>query len=316
MTTVLITVGVFGLVFVFALIGLSSRGGEVEQKQNLIRRLARPDDEAEVSITRKSRRTEGSTLGILSQINLLRRLEENMWQAGLYLRVSEMLLIIVMCFGGGVFLGQALWHDLTLAALLGVGFALLPLVFIRFRRGRRLKAFNTQLPAALDLIKSSLEAGHSLNRGLQVVVQEFADPLGSEFRTVLEQTRIGLPLPRALDDLLKRVPEEDLRMLVVAVKVQTQVGSSLATIVGRLSDIVRTRQRLRLQIKALTAQSRMGGYIVGALPAVVLFIFNLVQPSYSQMLFTDPSGIKILKTAVILDVLAFMAIRKLVKVKF
>jgi tight adherence protein B len=314
--SILIAGGVFALVFVFALVGLASRGGEVEQKQNLIRRLARPDDESEVSITRKARRTDGSTLGMLSEINLLRRLEENMWQAGLYLRVSEMLLIILMCFGGGVFLGQALWHDMTLATLLGVGFSLMPIVFIRFRRTRRLKAFNLQLPAALDLIKSSLEAGHSLNRGLQVVVQEFADPLGSEFRTVLEQTRIGLPLPRALDDLLKRVPEEDLRMLVVAVKVQTQVGSSLATIIGRLSDIVRTRQRLRLQIKALTAQSRMGGYIVGALPAVVLFIFNLVQPSYSQMLFTDPSGIKILKTAVILDLLAFMSIRKLVKIKF
>jgi len=76
-------------------------------------------------------------------------------------------------------------------------------------------------------MKSSLEAGHSLNRGLQVVVQEFADPLAGEFRTVLEQTRIGLPLPRALEDMLKRVPEEDLRLLVVAVKVQSEVGSSL-----------------------------------------------------------------------------------------
>ena len=128
---------------------------------------------------------------------------------------------------------------LIVALLLALGFGLAPLIFIRWRRGRRMKAFDAQLPSALDLVKSSLEAGHSLNRGLQVVVQEFADPLGSEFRTVLEQTRIGLPMPRALDDLLKRVPEDDLRLLVVAVKVQTQVGSSLAVIIGRLSEIDR-----------------------------------------------------------------------------
>jgi len=316
MTSFLIAFGVFGLVFIFAMIGLTSRGGEVEQKQNLIRRLARPENDSEVSITRRSRRTEGGSFGLLYQLNLLRSLEENMWQAGLYLRVSEMLLIIVMMFGGGLFLGQALWHDLSFALLPAFAFSLAPIVFIRWRRARRLRAFNQQLPSALDLIKSSLEAGHSLNRGLQVVVQEFADPLGSEFRTVLEQTRIGLPLPRALDDLLKRVPEEDLRLLVVAVKVQTQVGSSLAIIVGRLSEIVRTRQRLRLQIKALTAQSRMGGYIVGALPAIVLGIFSLVQPSYAQTLFTDPTGIKILKAAIVLDLVAFATIRKLVKVKY
>jgi tight adherence protein B len=112
------------------------------------------------------------------------------------------------------------------------------------------------------------------------------------------------------------VPEEDLRLLVVAVKVQTQVGSSLASIVGRLSEIVRTRQRLRLQIRALTSQSRIGGYIVGALPAVVLSIFSLIQPSYAEVLFTDPTGIKLLKVAIVLDVCAFGAINKLVKVKY
>ena len=113
-------------------------------------------------------------------------------------------------------------------------------------------------------MKSSLEAGHSLNARCKLWYSEFADPLGGEFRTVLEQNRIGLPLPRALEDMLKRVPEEDLRLLVVAVRVQTEVGSSLALIVGRLSEIVRTRQRLRMQINALTAQSRLGGIVVAA----------------------------------------------------
>jgi tight adherence protein B len=189
-------------------------------------------------------------------------------------------------------------------------------MYIRFRRARRIRAFVAQMPFALDLMKSSLEAGHSLNRGLQVVVQEFADPLGGEFRTVLEQTRIGLPLPRALEDMLKRVPEEDLRLLVVAVKVQSEVGSSLALIVGRLSEIVRTRQRLRLQINALTAQSRLGGLIVGCLPIVVLGMFSLINRDYANALFYDPTGIKILKIAAVLDLFAFITIRRLLRMDF
>lgn len=309
--------GVFALVFIGVLIVMTTRGGESDQKQNLIRRMARPDDELDVDIMRKTRvRESGQMLSILWKLNLLRKLEENMWQAGIYMRVSEMMLIIVLMFCAGLFLGQALWHDLLFGAAFGIGFGFLPIVYIRFRRLRRMKAFIQQLPFALDLIKSSLEAGHSLNRGLQVVVQEFSDPLGSEFRTVLEQTRIGLPLPRALEDMLKRVPEDDLRLMVVAVKVQTDVGSSLASIIGRLSEIVRTRQRLRLQIRALTAQSRMGGMIVGSLPIVVLGAFSLVQPGYAQVLFTDPTGLKILKTAMVLDGLAFLTIRRLLKLKY
>jgi tight adherence protein B len=313
----LIASGVFGVAFVFFLVLLTGRGGEAEQKQNLLRRMARPEEEVDVDITRKTRRhDDGALLSLLYSLNILRNLEENMWQAGLYMRVSEMMLIIVLMFGAGLFLGEAIWHDMLFAAACGLGFGIVPIIYIRFRRARRLKTFIQQLPFALDLMKSSLEAGHSLNRGLQVVVQEFADPLGSEFRTVLEQTRIGLPLPRALEDMLKRVPEDDLRLLVVAVKVQTEVGSSLAIIVGRLSEIVRTRQRLRLQIKALTAQSRMGGTIVGLLPLIVLGAFSLIQPSYAQTLFTDPTGIKILKAALILDGMAFLTIRRLLKLKY
>jgi len=155
-----------------------------------------------------------------------------------------------------------------------------------------------------------------LQRALQVVVSEFADPIGSEFRTVLEQNRIGLSLPRALEDMLKRVPEDDLRLLAVAVKVQAEVGSSLAQIVGRLSEIVRVRQRLRLQIKAMTAQSRLGGMIVGALPLLVMGAFSLIQPGYTDKLFYDPTGQKILKFAAGSDLMAIIAIRRLLRVNF
>jgi tight adherence protein B len=308
--------GIFTLVFLGVLAFTSSRGNEVEQQREVARRLTRPADEIDIDVMRKRRPEEGAMLGGLYRLNLLRHLEEAMWQAGMYMRVGDMLLIIVLMFGAGLFIGNLIFHDMLIAAGVGAGIGLMPLLYIQFQKKRRLRAFANQLPFALDLIKSSLEAGHSLQRALQVLVAEFADPLGSEFRTVLEQNRIGLPLPRALEDMLKRVPEDDLRLLVVAVRVQTEVGSSLAQIVGRLSEIVRIRQRLRLQIKALTAQSRFGGLVVGCLPVVVLLLFSLIQPGYTDQLFHDPTGQKILKFAIASDLLALITIRRLLRVNY
>jgi tight adherence protein B len=312
----LLASGIFALVFAGVLIFTSSRGTEVEQQREVARRLTRPPDEIEINVMRKQRPEEGTLLGALYKINLMRTLEEAMWQAGMYMRVADILLIIVLLFGAGLFGGNIMFHDMWFALGTGLVMGAVPLLYIQFRKKRRLKAFANQLPFALDLIKSSLEAGHSLQRALQVLISEFADPLGSEFRTVLEQNRIGLPLPRALEDMLKRVPEDDLRLLVVAVRVQTEVGSSLAQIVGRLSEIVRIRQRLRLQIRALTAQSRFGGLVVGCLPVVVLCIFSLIQPGYTNQLFHDPTGQKILKFAVGADLLALITIRRLLRVNF
>ncbi|MGB0058822.1 type II secretion system F family protein [Candidatus Binatus sp.] len=308
--------GIFALVFAGVLIFTSSRGTEVEQSREVARRLTRPADEVEINVMRKQRPQEGVLLAALYNMNLLRKLEESMWQAGMYMRVGDILLIIVLAFGAGLFGGNLFFHDIWFALLAAVVTGAVPLLYIQFRKKRRLKAFATQLPFALDLIKSSLEAGHSLQRALQVLVSEFADPLGSEFRTVLEQNRIGLPLPRALEDMLKRVPEDDLRLLVVAVRVQTEVGSSLAQIVGRLSEIVRVRQRLRMQIRALTAQSRLGGMVVACLPIVVLGIFSLIQPGYTNQLFHDPTGQKILKYAIGSDLLALITIRRLLRVNY
>ncbi len=308
---------VFAFVFIVLLIGLTYFSQSAEQNRQVLRRMTRPmGDVEDVDITRKRKPEEHSVFSALIDFNLMRSLEEMMWQAGLYMRVSEMVLIICLLFAAGFLLGELFWKGTLFALGTGAGFSVLPIMYIRFRRTRRIKAFVGQLPFALDLMKSSLEAGHSLNRGLQVVVQEFADPLGGEFRTVLEQTRIGLPLPRALEDMLKRVPEEDLRLLVVAVKVQSEVGSSLALIVGRLAEIVRTRQRLRLQINALTAQSRLGGLIVAILPVIVLAMFSLINHDYANALFFDPTGVKILKIAAVLDLFAFISIRRLLRMDF
>jgi len=294
------------------------RGNRPRVTRSVMRRMSRPEvvPVEDITKTDRSRLTGRELLSKLYRLNLLQKLEENLWQAGIYARMADVLLVILLMFAAGLFAGEAIWGEELLSIALGAAIASLPIAYIRVRRQRRLKAFAKQLPYALDLIKSSLEAGHTLLRGLQVVVAEFADPISAEFRSAIEQSRLGLPLARALEEMLKRVPQDDLRLLVVAVRVQSEVGSSLAIIIERLSEIVRTRQRLQQQIRALTAQSKMSGILVGLLPLVMLAAFSVIQPSYTDTLFHDPSGQKILEVACVLDILAFLSIRKLLKVKY
>ncbi|MFZ0658704.1 MAG: type II secretion system F family protein [Candidatus Binataceae bacterium] len=315
-----IATSAFALVLVLGGFVIARHKGLPWLGRNVMRRMAPAKTVSADGIFRTGHRRnkEAATriLARLMRINLIQKLEQTMWQAGMYLPVADVLLVIVLLAGAGIVGGGAFSSDPLIPIGLGFGIGILPLMYIRVRRQRRLKAFATQLPYALDLIKSSIEAGHSLLRGFQVVVAEFGDPIGSEFRSVIEQSRLGLPLPRALEDMLERVPIEDLRLLVVAVRVQSEVGSSLAQIIGRLSEIVRTRQKIQQQIRAMTAQSRMSGMVVGCLPIAMLGAFSIIQPAYVHTLFYDPSGQMILKVAAVLDIMAFVTIRKLLKVEF
>jgi len=318
----LLATAIFALVLGVLLVLLNSR--RLEEGRARARAMLKlaigaemaPPEEKILKVDPHRRDESRLVLTQVYRLKLLRRFQEMIWQAGMNLHVSQLLLFALGILAAATIVMNAIWHDLMFALAVGASLGTLPVVYIRWRRKRRLRAFAQQLPFALDLIKSSLEAGHSLSRGLQVMVQEFSDPLGGEFRSVLEQTQLGKPLPEALDELLLRVPEDDLRLLVVAVKVQSEVGSSLAQIVGRLSEIVRTRQRLQAQIRAMTAQSRMSGMIVGLLPLFVLGAFSLIQPSYTHLLFYDPIGVKVLKAAMVCDFLAFMTIRRILRIDF
>jgi len=311
---ILLFVMVFGVVGYF---GLRHSRPALESRQ-LESRLSRPEVVGEEILRDrlKKERGLGSGLGWFYDLGVMQKLEQSLWQAGIYRRVSDILLVMLLMFGAGAVIGAALWQSPLFAIMLGCLVGILPLGYIRIKRARRLKRFIQQLPFALDLMKSSLEAGHSLLRGLQVVVGEFEDPIATEFRSVIEQTRLGLPLPRAMEEMLKRVPDDDLRLLIVAVRVQAEVGSSLAVIIERLAEIVRLRHRISSQIKALTAQARMSGWVVAALPVILLAAFSVIQPSYTHTLFYEPNGQRLLKIATTLDVLAFLSIRKLLKVKY
>src|SRR5262249_54574448 len=135
------------------------------------------------------------------------------------------------------------------ALIVGLVFGAAPVVYLRVLRRARLRRFGQQLPYVLDLLRSALEAGHTLLRALQLASENTPDPMGAELHRTVEQVQIGISLPEALEGIYRRIPEEELGFLAIAVRIQAQVGSSLAEILRHVASGVRTRQRLQQQLK-------------------------------------------------------------------
>lgn len=309
------------LVFVAVLVLMLAVASVTERRRlavALAQRLAQPSAGPPASGERAARRRVrgGGLERMLGGTNLFTRLEELMWQAGMYARPGDLLLLMAALGGSAFTVVYLVWGDPLIALGAGALACLAPLLYVHWQQKRRIAAFSAQLPELLDMLKSSLQAGHSLNRGLQAIADEFSDPARGEIRMLLEQARLGMSIPRAFEEMLRRMPEENLRFLVVAIKIQFEVGSSLGDIIGRLSETIRARQRIALQVKALTAQPRLSGILIGLLPAILLVFFSVLRPEYVGVLFHDPVGKMILKGAIGADLLALLVVRQVLKVDF
>jgi tight adherence protein B len=197
----------------------------------------------------------------------------------------------------------------------GASLGFLPLLTLIMRRRKRLKKFANQLPDALELIARALRAGHSLASGFQLVSQEMPPPIANEFQRTYEEQNFGVPLEDALKNLGERVPNIDLGFFITAVAIQRQTGGDLAEILDKLGYVIRERFKLFGQVQALTAEGRLSGYILNALPIIVLVALLKLNPNYVMLLFRDPLGIKMLAVAGFMQVLGAIAIHKIVNIR-
>ncbi len=194
-------------------------------------------------------------------------------------------------------------------------FGMLPMVWLLWRRKSRFKKFAKQLPDALELIGRALRSGHSLASGLHVVVQEMPVPISAEFGNVYESQNLGIPIDQALRDMLKRMPNLDLKFFVTSVVIQRQTGGDLAEILDKISHIIRERFKILGQVQALTGEGRISGIVLMALPIALFFVVYHLNPDYIMLLFTDPLGRKMIAVATVLQVLGAVCIKKIVNIK-
>jgi tight adherence protein B len=204
---------------------------------------------------------------------------------------------------------------LPLYPVVGLLFASFPLLWLLLRRRSRFKKFAKQLPDALELVGRALRSGHSLASGMHVVVQEMPTPIAAEFANVYESQNLGIPIEQALKDMLKRMPNLDLKFFVTAVVIQRQTGGDLAEILDKISHIIRERFKILGQVQALTGEGRISGVVLMALPIVLFFVVYHLNPTYVMLLFTDPLGRKMIAVAAVLQVMGAVCIKKIVNIK-
>jgi tight adherence protein B len=204
--------------------------------------------------------------------------------------------------------------QVTCLVLAVVG-ASLPYFYVSRLRNRRMAKLEEQLPDALDFLSRSMRAGHAFTISVGMVGEDLPDPLGHEFRTLFNEQNLGASLNSAFANLTRRVPLLDMRFFASAVLLQRQTGGNLSEILGRLSEVIRERFRLRGHVKAVSAHGRMTAGILTALPVVTAVALLMVAPGYLQGMFSDQDGKKLVAGAVAAQVVGNLIIRKIIKIR-
>jgi tight adherence protein B len=255
------------------------------------------------------------TEGAFEHWKLWKRLDRLVERSDLPLRTVE-LFYLMIGFGlvGGTiatFVGPG--TIVTLAVLAGGAFA--PVAFVWVKAIRRLKAFENQLPDVLITLAAALKAGHSFKQGLQTIVDEGNPPASKEFHRVLAEARLGRPLDLALADMSERLGSKNFDFVITAVKIQQQVGGSLAGLIDMVADTVRQRLQFARKIKGLTAMGRAGAYVLVALPFFIAIIISIINPTYMDPLYHTHTGHMLIYTGLAMMAFGSLVLKKIVSFK-
>jgi tight adherence protein B len=192
---------------------------------------------------------------------------------------------------------------------------LLPLLWLRMKRSKRLKLFEQDLPDALDLVAGSLRAGYGVVHGFEIVARENDGPCGEEFGQVLQEVSLGAELDGALARITERVYSEDARLLATAVAVQRRTGGNLVDVLAQMAHVLRERQRLRREVHVITTAPRVSGYVVSLLPVLLMIGMYFMSRYYVEMLFQEPIGRVALVISAVLVIIGLTLNRKIASVE-
>ncbi|HTY83873.1 MAG TPA: type II secretion system F family protein [Silvibacterium sp.] len=249
---------------------------------------------------------------MLLKLELAPRLRHLLYQANLKWTAGGLILMSLTFFLIPAYLFHLKTGLAGFSLLLGLLVGASPMVYVLFKRKIRFGKFEQQLPEALDLMVSALRAGHSLNSSIDLVAHEVPDPVGSEFRICFDEQNYGLELKTAMNNLVYRVPLQDLKMVVTAILIQKESGGNLAEVLDKVAYVIRERFRLKRQVRVHTAQGRMTGWILSLLPLVLGFGLYMINPENMSLLWKREIGVKLLYLSGSMTVIGALIIRKIV----
>jgi tight adherence protein B len=243
-------------------------------------------------------------------------LQQLLVEAGLKFNVGVFLLT---SFVLGAAIAVLVWMAtkvLAIALVLGVAAAFLPMVYVRYKRSKRLLTFEEQFPEAIDLIARAMRAGHALTTGLGMVADEIPAPVGEEFRRLYDEQNFGMSLPEALRAMARRVPILDARFFVTAVLTQREAGGNLSEVLDNLAAVMRERFKLKRQVRVASAHGRLSAWILSFMPPVLAGILFTLSPGFMRVLWEDPWGVQLLLVAGTLQVVGAIIIARMVRIEY
>ena len=295
---------------------LSQFGGELGQ-------LDQPDKEKE---DKRSSFTKPIDEAIEAR-GLFQNIQIELAQANLKITATEyMLLVFISILSVGA-LAFLIYRTLPLTLVAAIGGFFLPRFYLGSRKRKRLKEFNDQLGDSINLMANGLRSGYSILQAMDSVGNEMPDPIAEEFQRVVREVQLGVSNERAMNNMVRRIPSDDLDLMVTAINIQHEVGGNLAEILEVIAFVIRERVRIAGEIKTLTAQGMLSGYIISLLPIVLSFLLYAMNHEYIGRLFlpcdgptatacaTQPCGWIMTGIGLFLIVIGFIAIQKVVRIE-
>ena len=254
-------------------------------------------------------------LGKITGEGYFTSVEEDLARADIPLKVSEFLVLRMVFTFVAVVLGAVLTGNIVYGALFGIPVLFLHKPLLHIRRKSRVAKFGVQLADFLILVVNSLRAGQTFMQGCSVAVTECGNPISSEFKQVIKEVNLGMQEWESLENLLTRVPSEDLKIVVSAYIIQRKVGGNLAEIFETTAATIRERLKIQGQISTLTTQGKLSGCLVGALPFAIGFFIFLLNPNYISPLISSVPGYFLIGIAVCMQMTGAFIIWRIVDIE-
>lgn len=260
-----------------------------------------------------NKKVEGSSFGD--------RLQKSLSQADMKFKSGEFiaLIVILVILLGGIgylFIGDSIAAK-VFSGLLGIGMGIaLPIIYLNSQKGNRLKKFNQQLPDMLNLMVNGLQAGYSTMQALESVASEMPPPISEEFHRVVQEMQLGVPMERALANLLRRIPSPDLDFIITAINIQREVGGPLANILDTISHTIRERVKIKGEIRVLVSTVTTSAKILAGVPFAVFGILWLVSQDYMGEYFKNMTcGLSALGVGIVLILTGYWVMMKMADIE-
>ncbi len=330
MNPTLIALGILLLVALGMLVYAFSRGDSDKTTKDRLSQfvgdMGQSDSQAEQKEDKRASFTKPIDEAIESQ-GFAQKIQTELAQANLKITPTEYILLVFMSILSMGALAFLIYRNFPLTLAGAIAGFFLPRIYLGSRKRRRLKEFNDQLGDAISLMANGLRSGYSILQAMDSVGNEMPDPIAEEFQRVVREVQLGISNERAMNNMVRRIPSDDLDLMVTAINIQHEVGGNLAEILEVISFVIRERVRIAGEIKTLTAQGMLSGYIISLLPIVLSLLLYAMNHEYIGRMFrpcegasptacpTQPCGWIMTGVGLFLIVIGFIAIQKVVRIE-